>query len=148
MRTLFRLIVLLIVIAFIGGWLLGYSPANLPFANWRTTTPASSADKGTVTIDTSKARERGAEIGEKAAVATRKLQETVSEATLTGKIKAKMALDDTLKARTIDVTTTGSTVTVSGRVPSRAAHDRALALARETSGVSTVVDRLEVVPGS
>ena len=143
MRTLLRLILILVVVAFIGGWLLGYLPASLsPGA--RTGAPTSS----TGTIDTSKARERGAELGEKAAEATRKLQETVSEATLTGKIKAKMALDDSLKSRTIDVTTAGSTVTVSGRVPTNAAHDRALALARETDGVTSVVDRLEVVPGS
>ena len=30
-------------------------------------------------------------------------------------IKAKMALDDTIESRAIDVSTTGSTVTVSGR---------------------------------
>jgi osmotically-inducible protein OsmY len=56
-----------------------------------------------------------------------------------------MALDDTLKARAIDVSTEGSTVTVSGSVPSVAAHNRAIALARETAGVSVVVDHLDVV---
>jgi osmotically-inducible protein OsmY len=57
-----------------------------------------------------------------------------------------MALDDTLKSRSIDVSTSGSTVTVSGQVPTAAARARALALARETDGVSAVVDRLEVKP--
>ena len=56
-----------------------------------------------------------------------------------------MALDDSLKSRAIDVSTEGSTVTVSGTVPSRPAHDRAIALARETAGVSVVVDHLEIV---
>ena len=96
------------------------------------------------TIDTALARERAADLGEKAAVATQKIQETVAEATLTTKIKAKMALDDTLKARQIDVSTNGATVTVSGEVPTSAARDRALALARETDGVSVVVDHLRV----
>ena len=71
----------------------------------------------------------------------------MGEAALTTKIKAKMALDDTLKSRAIDVSTEGSTVTVSGTVPSAAAHARAVALARETNGVSVVVDHLQVVPG-
>lgn len=91
-----------------------------------------------------RARERGAEIGEKAAVATRKIGESVEEASLTGKIKAKMVLDDLVKARTIDVTTSGSTVTLSGTVGSTAERERALSLARETAGVSAVVDNLKV----
>jgi hypothetical protein len=78
-------------------------------------------------IDTQKARERGAELGEKAAV-------------------AKMALDDVVKARTIDVDTDGATVTLTGRVHSAAERDRAVALARETEGVTRVVDRLRVEP--
>jgi len=97
-------------------------------------------------IDTEKARERGAELAEKAAVATEKVTEAAHEAALTTKIKAKMALDDSVKARTIDVSTDGSTVTLSGTVGSVAEHDRALALAKETVGVSSVIDRLKVHP--
>ena len=70
---------------------------------------------------------------------------SLSEASLTAKITAKIALDDSLKARAIDITTEGSTVTVSWRVPSAAARNRALVLTRETAGVSAVIDRLEVV---
>jgi osmotically-inducible protein OsmY len=55
-----------------------------------------------------------------------------------------MALDDSVKALAIDVSTTGSTVTLSGRVRSAAEHNRALALTRETNGVTHVVDRLVV----
>ena len=95
------------------------------------------------TVD--KARERGAELGEKAAVAGEKLKDAAHEAAITSKIKAKMALDDTVKARAIDVSTDGSTVTVSGTVRSRAEHDRAVALARETAGVTTVIDHLSLV---
>src|SRR5258708_23293113 len=72
-------------------------------------------------IDTEGAKRRGAELGEAAARATSKMQdattkmrETMGEAALTGKIKAKMALDDTIKGRAIEVQTSGSTVTVSG----------------------------------
>jgi hyperosmotically inducible protein len=91
------------------------------------------------------ARARGAELGEKAAVAGEKIKDAAHDATITSKIKAKMALDDTVKARAIDVSTDGSTVTVSGTVRSRAEHDRAIALARETLGVTTVIDRLSLL---
>ena len=58
-------------------------------------------------IDIQKAREQGAELGEKAAAATAKVEQTVEEAAITTKIKAKMALDDSVKARAIDVTKFG-----------------------------------------
>jgi osmotically-inducible protein OsmY len=89
-----------------------------------------------------RARERGAEIGEKAAIAATKVEETIDEAALTAKIKAKMALDDSVKARAINVTTHGTTVTLSGTVDSSVERDRAMALARETEGVTKVIDDL------
>jgi hyperosmotically inducible protein len=104
-------------------------------------TPASAVG----TIDAQKARERGAELGEKAAVAGEKIKAAAGDAATTTKIKAKMALDEIVKARAIDVSTNGSTVTVSGTVHSRAEHDRALLLARETAGVTTVIDHLSLV---
>jgi hyperosmotically inducible protein len=95
------------------------------------------------TSDTvSRAREAGAEIGEKAAVASTKVQETVNEAAVSAKIKAKMALDDQVKARDINVTTHGTTVTLSGIVESKVEHDRAMSLAKETTGVTQVIDDL------
>jgi hyperosmotically inducible protein len=95
-------------------------------------------------VDVNAARERGAEVGEKVAVAAEKVKETAAEAALTSKIKAKMVLDDYIKARAIDVTTNGTVVTLSGTVRSVDEHDRALRLARETAGVSQVVDHLSV----
>ena len=95
-------------------------------------------------IDTAAARKAGAEIGEKAAVAAARVGESLEQGSLTAKIKAKMVLDDVVKARTIDVTTEGTIVTLSGTVHSRQERDRALALARETEGVTKVVDRLEI----
>jgi osmotically-inducible protein OsmY len=56
-----------------------------------------------------------------------------------------MALDDSVKARSINVTTRGSTVTLSGIVESKAEHDRAMALARETEGVTQVIDDLKML---
>ena len=101
---------------------------------------------GTTGVDTERARARAAELGERAAVASAKAGEVVRDASITAKIMAKMALDDLVKARTIDVTTDGPIVTLTGRVHSQEERDRALRLARETEGVTQVVDRLQVVP--
>jgi hyperosmotically inducible protein len=76
--------------------------------------------------------------------AASKLEAAMSEGTLTAKIKSKMALDDYVKARTIDVTTSGSVVTLTGTVESAAERARAIRLASETEGVTKVVDNLEV----
>jgi osmotically-inducible protein OsmY len=141
MRNLVRLVLLLVVVVVAGMFLLGQWPAV--FSALKPGSSTSTAIPGR--IDTDRARERGAELGQKAAVATKKIEETLGEAALTSKIKAKMALDDSVKARAIDVSTSGSTVTLTGQVPSAAAHDRALALARETDGVTQVIDHVEVV---
>jgi osmotically-inducible protein OsmY len=55
-----------------------------------------------------------------------------------------MALDDMVKARTINVDTTGSVVTLTGTVASNQERERAVRLARETVGVTNVVDKLQV----
>ena len=109
-----------------------------PFA--RADRPAAIGTSGSVEA----ARERGAEMGEKVAIAAAKVKEEASEAALTSKIKAKMVLDDNIKARAIDVTTDGSTVTLAGTVRTVDEHDRAVRLARETAGVTQVVDRLRI----
>ena len=64
--------------------------------------------------------------------------------TLTAKIKAKMALDDRVKAANIDVDTRGSVVTLTGRVNNDEERRRAVQLARETDGVTSVVDQMVV----
>jgi len=67
-----------------------------------------------------------------------------SAAALTSKIKAKMALDDVVKASTIDVDTEGSVVTLTGGVESADEERRAVRIATETAGVTKVVDHLKV----
>jgi len=101
---------------------------------------------GTTGVDAQKAREVGAKVGEKTAVAADQARRALGEGTITAKIKAKMALDDTVKALDIDVDTTGTTVTVSGVVGSDAQRQKALQLARETEGVTQVIDQLRVRP--
>ena len=73
-----------------------------------------------------------------------RIGDTMSERALTAKIKSKMALDDHVNARAINVDTSGSAVTLSGSVGSKAEHDRAVALARDTEGVTRVIDKLRI----
>ena len=60
----------------------------------------------------------------------------MSDSAVTAKIKSKMALDDHVNARAIDVDTSASVVTLRGNVASKYQRDRALRLARETVGVA------------
>ena len=82
----------------------------------------------------------------KASLAAGQVSVTMSESALTAKIKSKMALDDHVNARDVNVDTSGSVVTLTGVVGSAAARDRAVSLARDTEGVTRVVDRLQVRP--
>ena len=139
-RALLRLVVVLVILVgaaafFLGWWGSGHWPGTRTADQ-----PPAVGTSGRV--DTEKAREVGAKVGEKTAVAASRAEEALSDGALTAKIKSKMALDDLVQARTIDVTTDNHVVTLSGTVRSAAEHDRALQLAKETSGVTRVVDRL------
>ena len=134
--SILRLLLIVLVIGALGLLVTGYLGGLKARDTLRW--PSTSVTSDTV----ERARQRGAEIGETAARATTKVEETVSEAALTTKIKAKMALDDAVKARAINVTTHGSVVTLSGTVESQAERDRAMSLARETDGVTRVIDDL------
>jgi hyperosmotically inducible protein len=67
-----------------------------------------------------------------------------SDAGITTSVKAKMAADDTVKAYQINVDTKEGVVTLTGEVPSQAAKEMAVQLARSTDGVVSVVDNLTV----
>ena len=137
---IFLLVLVAIASFYFGYWTSGsFRPAAPP--ETATTAPATAPDRP---VNVAVARERGAELGEQVARTTAAVNETIDESALTAKIKAKMVLDDLVKARTINVTTNGSTVTLTGSVQSRAERDRAVQLADETHGVTRVVDRLEI----
>ena len=95
-----------------------------------------------------RAKEVGSQIGQKAGEGANQAgqvaKEALNDGSLTAKIKAKMVLDDSVNAREINVDTVDGVVTISGRVQSDAARNRALQLARETQGVRRVVDRVTV----
>jgi hyperosmotically inducible protein len=134
-----RAIFMLLVLAVLGLFAYNYWSGN----GWTLSPP-----RGSSGIDADHARQEGSELATKGAKAAEKaattVGEVVSESALTAKIKSKMVLDAHVKARTIDVTTSGSVVTLSGVVESTAEHDRAILLAKETDGVSKVVDKLQI----
>ncbi len=152
MRGLIRLLLILVLVAIVGYWVLGYRPGTLigPIDSNSDGAPAAGAaapgdSTGTSgRVDRDAIRERGAEVGERVAGAGAVVAESVAEASLTAKIKAKMALDDRISAGRIDVTTEGSTVTLTGRVGSQEERERAVRMTRETDGVVNVVDQLTV----
>jgi osmotically-inducible protein OsmY len=135
LRLLLAVVVIVIIAAFVMGYLSnrnGQQAISLP-------------DRAETSETVAKARESAAQIGEKAGVAASTVGATLEEAALTTKIKAKMALDDMVKARSIDVTTRGTTVTLTGIVGSKVEHDRAMTLARETDGVTDVIDNMKML---
>ena len=67
-----------------------------------------------------------------------------TDAALTAAVKTKLAADDVVKASNINVSTDGHVVTLTGTVASKAEKDRALTVARATSGVTSVVDKLTI----
>lgn len=141
-RSLLKLILIIVVIVGVGAFLVGYrwpTPTTRPVIERPIGTSGSTTGR-----DQSRAREAGAEVGEKVAIGIDDAQRALTNASLTAKIKSKMALDDTIQARNIDVDTTGSVVTLTGVVRSSTERARALQLARETEGVTSVVDRLDV----
>ena len=99
-------------------------------------------------LDPHTAKERAARLANRATAtasdAASKVGDTLHEQTLTAKIKSKMALDDHVKARAINVDTAGSVVTLTGVVASADERQRAVRLAGDTEGVTRVVDRLQV----
>jgi hyperosmotically inducible protein len=150
-RALLRLVVVLVVLVGVGAFFLGWWGSGRVVPIDRPLGSVGTAGH----IDTQKAKEVGAEVGAKTAAAANKASEKTAEAVqkagevltdgaLTAKIKSKMALDDLVKARSIDVTTTNHVVTLKGTVGSVAEHDRAVQLAKETAGITEVVDHLRV----
>jgi hyperosmotically inducible protein len=143
-RALLRLVLLVVLVIGIATFFFGY--------RWGADGPGSAdiSDRPAATtgnagpIDTTRAREAGAEVGETVAEGANEAQRAAANAALTAKIKAKMALDDRVKAADIDVDTAGSVVTLSGRVAGEDERAKAVQLARDTEGVTSVVDRLVV----
>jgi osmotically-inducible protein OsmY len=137
-RAFIKLVLLVVIVAAVAAFFLGYRLGGDGIE-----TPVS-AGQPAPSIDTDKARQAGAAIGEKVATGAAEAEQALAEGAVTAKIKSKMALDDTVKALSIDVDTNGTVVTLSGTVHSEAERAKAVQLARETAGVTAVNDRLVV----
>ena len=74
--------------------------------------------------------------------------EAIDDGVVTAKVKAKLIEDPVTKAHHISVETFKGTVQLSGFVETEQARTRALQLAKETDGVKTVKDALEVRRGA
>ena len=135
-RFLVVMAILVAALAYFTGY---WQPEWLPSSPTSASTRPTGADVETVK---QRAREAGRVIGDTAKQAAKQLDETFSDGALTTKIKSKMALDDLVNAREINVDTTDHVVTLTGTVESERERARAVALAKETLGVKKVEDKL------
>ena len=69
-----------------------------------------------------------------------------SDAGITTAVKSQMAADETVKASEINVDTHNRVVTLNGTVGSQTEKERAVTIARDTKGVTNVVDDIVVGP--
>ena len=136
-RAFVKVILVVVIVAAAAAFFVGYRLAD---GGVQAPVAAEPAPR----VNTEKARETGAKIGETVAVGAAQAQDALSDGAVTAKIKSKMALDDTVKALSIDVDTDSGVVTLSGTVNSQAEKAKAVQLAKETAGVTSVVDRLVI----
>ena len=138
LKGLLRLALVVIILVAVGGFLLGWWTRG-------DEVPERTGEIGTTGREAAEtAREATADLGDRAATAAGQARNAVEDGALTAKIKSKMALDDTVEALEIDIDTVNGVVTLTGTVDTDAQEKRAIQLARETNGVTRVVDRLEV----
>jgi hyperosmotically inducible protein len=140
-RLLFRLVMLVVLLVGVAVLAFGYRWGNV-----RGDAPSPVGTSGDP-IDTDRASRAGAEIAERVAEGASRAGQALEQGKLTAKIRSKMTLDDTIDASGIDVDTAGTVVTLKGSVATRKEHQRVLQLARETAGVTNVVDQLSVREG-
>jgi hyperosmotically inducible protein len=142
-RTLLRLVLLLILVAAVAAFFVGYRMATRSSDTvQRDPVIGTTGSSEEPAIDVERARETGARIGESLAVGAERAERAATDAALTAKIKSKMALDDNVRAMAIDVDTNRGVVTLRGSVPSAEVRERAVRLALETDGVIDVRDLL------
>lgn len=139
-RGLIRFVLIAVVVVAAGFFIFGYWSGE----RFEAAPVTADAETPRIDIDTAAAREAAADMRETTANAAARISESLEEGSLTGKIKAKMVLDDLVKARAINVTTDGTVVTLAGTVHTQEERDRALALAKETDGVTNVIDALVI----
>ena len=73
-----------------------------------------------------------------------KVREVTEDTTLTTKVKGEFAKDKTVSALNIHVETSNGVVTLSGNAKTREEAEKAVTLAKSTSGVSSVKNEIKV----
>jgi len=146
MGHLIRTLLVLAIIAIVGAYFLGYLPQTESVFRSAPTSKSSpsqevEAPRGT---PASPPLPSGDEMKDRAARAAQRVDETLADAALTTKIKAKIALDDTVKSADVHVHTKNGVVTLSGTVSSAAVQERIVQLARETAGVKSLVNEIKI----
>jgi osmotically-inducible protein OsmY len=139
-RALLRLILVVVVVVAAAAFYFGYSSSHGRREGAR---PVGTSGERASDI-TDRARERGGAVGERVGEVAGEAGAALSDAGLTAKITSKMALDDMVRARDIRVSTTNGVVTLNGTVGSSQERTRAVQLARETKGITQVIDHLVV----
>ena len=152
-RALLRLVVVIVIVAAIAAFFVGYRIADRDGASDNDPVvgtsgpdlaPGIDVPDPDIDIDVDRARATGARLGESIAVGADRAERAAADGALTAKIKSKMALDDAVEAINIDVDTVAGVVTLRGAVGSADERQRAVRLARETDGVTSVVDQLTI----
>jgi len=145
-RALLRLVLVIVIVAAIAAFFVGYRfGGGEPVIDAGPVVGTTGADwDPDIDVNVDRARETGARIGERIVVGANRAEQMATDAALTAKIKSKMALDDHVEAIDIDIDTAGSVVTLRGTVSSQDERQRAVQMARETEGVTTVIDQLVV----
>lgn len=142
-KGLLKLILLAIVIVAAGVFFLGWDLDRLRGVDSPSDVIGTSGAEAARDVGAA-ARDAGETARAKTAQAADVTMRAIEDGRLTSKIKAKMALDDSVKARALDVDTKDRVVTIRGDVRSEGERQRALALARETAGVTQVIDQIRV----
>jgi hyperosmotically inducible protein len=91
-----------------------------------------------------KTKEKTKDAGEKVKDATSETGEAITDAWITTKVKTQFVGEDALKGSDINVDTNNHVVTLKGTVATAAGRARAVAIAKETKGVTRVVDQLTI----
>lgn len=147
MRTLIVVILLIVVALFIFSYTGSRTSKNATVAMKEASKEA--ADKTAEKLEQIRQKLKEERVAEKvkkgadeAVVAVKKgakkVEELTLDASITAAVKMKLANDELIEARNIDVDTKDGVVTLKGKVSNNAEAERAIQLAKEVTGVKSV----------
>ena len=93
-----------------------------------------------------KTKDGAVTVAEKTKDGVGKVGSEITDAWILSTVKSKFVGEDVLKGSDINVDCDQQIVTLRGTVPTAAARDRAVQIARSTDGVQRVIDQLTIGP--